>query len=70
MQGKEFTVRLQAALNRCRNRALTMAEVIGKPIRLTEGISAAKPPENMTEDEYALCPALAENEPAVRNPTL
>lgn len=47
---------------------MATVDVIGEPIKPATEINAAKPPGNMTEDEYAFCPALAEDESAVRNP--
>ena len=66
LQGKEFTARLEEAINRYQNRALTTVEVIEELIKLAKEINAARPPDGMTEEEYAFYQALAENESAVR----
>ena len=66
LQGKEFTARLEEAINRYQNRALTTVEVIEELIKLAREINAAKPPDGMTEEEFAFYQALAENESAVR----
>ncbi|HEX7324402.1 MAG TPA: DUF3387 domain-containing protein, partial [Rhodanobacteraceae bacterium] len=66
LQGKEFTARLEEAINRYQNRALTTVEVIEELIKLAKEINAAKPPDGMTEEEFAFYQALAENESAVR----
>lgn len=61
-----FTARLEESINRCQNRALNTVEVIEELIGLAKEIGAPKPPNDMTEDEYAFYQALAENESAVR----
>ncbi|HET8763636.1 MAG TPA: DUF3387 domain-containing protein, partial [Rhodanobacter sp.] len=66
LQGKEFTARLEEAINRYQNRALTTVEVIEELIKLAREINADRPPDGMTEEEYAFYQALAENESAVR----
>jgi type I restriction enzyme R subunit len=73
VQAKEFTEKLEDAITRYQNRALTTAEVIEELIKLAKEINAAKPPEGMTEEEFAFYQALCENESAVRemgHPTL
>jgi len=73
MQGKEFTERLEDAITRYQNRAISTVEVIEELIKLAREINAARPPDGMTEEEFAFYQALAENESAVRemgHPTL
>ena len=73
VQAKAFNEKLEDAITRYQNRALTTAEVIEELIKPTKEINAAKPPDGMTEEEYAFYQALCENESAVRemgHPTL
>jgi type I restriction enzyme R subunit len=66
MQGKEFTEKLEEAVARYQNRALTTVEVIEELIKLAKEINAARPPHGMSEEEFAFYQALVENESAVR----
>lgn len=66
MQGKEFTQKLEEAITLYRNRGLTTVQVIEELIRLAREINAAKPPEGLSEEEFAFYQALIENESAVR----
>lgn len=66
MQAKEFTQKLEEAIAKYQNRALTTVEVIEELIKLAREINAAKPPEGLTEEEFAFYQALCENESAVR----
>jgi type I restriction enzyme R subunit len=66
MQGKEFTERLEDAVTRYQNRAITTVEVIEELIKLAKTINAARPPHGLTEEEYAFYQALIDNESAVR----
>ena len=66
MQGKEFTERLEEAIARYQNRALTTVEVIEELIKLAKEINAARPPHGMSEEEFAFYQALVDNESAVR----
>jgi len=66
IQGKEFTQKLEEAIAKYQNRALTTVEVIEELIRLAREINAAKPPDDMSEEEFAFYQALSENESAVR----
>lgn len=66
MQGKEFTQKLEEAIAKYQNRGLTTVEVIDKLIELAKEINASKPPEGLTEEEFAFYQALCENESAVR----
>lgn len=66
IQAKEFTQKLEEAIAKYQNRALTTVEVIEELIKLAKEINAAKPPEGLTEEEFAFYQALCENESAVR----
>ena len=66
MQGKEFTKKLEEAITKYQNRGLTTAQVIEELIRLAKELNAAKPPEGLSEEEFAFYQALCENESAVR----
>lgn len=66
MQGKEFTAKLEEAIAKYQSRGLTTVEVIEELIKLAKEINAAKPPDGMSEDEFAFYQALCENESAVR----
>ena len=66
MQGKEFTKKLEEAITKYQNRGLTTVEVIEELIKLAKEINSAKPPEGMTDEEFAFYQALIENESAVR----
>lgn len=65
-QAKLFTKRLEEAINRYQTRGLTTLEVIEELIKLAKEINEAKPPEGLTEEEFAFYQALSENESAVR----
>jgi type I restriction enzyme R subunit len=66
IQGKEFTQKLEEAIAKYQNRALTTVEVIEELIRLAREINSSKPPDDMSEEEFAFYQALSENESAVR----
>jgi type I restriction enzyme R subunit len=66
MQGKEFTAKLEEAIAKYQNRGMTTVEVIEELIKLAREINAAKPPDGMSEEEFAFYQALCENESAVR----
>jgi type I restriction enzyme R subunit len=66
MQGKEFTKKLEEAIAKYQNRGLTTAQVIEELIKLAQEINAARPPDGMSEEEFAFYQALIENESAVR----
>ncbi|WP_419597131.1 type I restriction endonuclease subunit R, partial [Thiolapillus sp.] len=73
VQAKEFTKKLEEAINKYRNRALTTVQVIEELIQLAREINEAKPPEGLTDEEFAFYQALVQNESAVRelgHPTL
>ena len=65
-QAHKFSKKLTEAINRYRNRGLTTARVIEELIQLAKEIGQDRPPEDMSEDEYAFYEALRENESAVR----
>jgi len=65
-QGALFSKKLDEAIKKYRNRAITTQQVIEELLNLAHEVNAAKPPEDMTGDEYAFYQALAENESAVR----
>lgn len=66
MQGKEFTRKLEEAIAKYQNRGLTTAQVIEELIKLAKEINAARPPDGLSEEEFAFYQALCENESAVR----
>ncbi|MCB5266192.1 MAG: type I restriction endonuclease subunit R [Candidatus Cloacimonetes bacterium] len=65
-QAKEFTSKLEEAINKYRNRGLTTAQVIEELINLAKEIVETQPPTGVSEDEYAFYQALCKNESAVR----
>ena len=65
-QAQKFSKKLMETINRYSNRALTSAQVIEELIKLAHEISEDKPPEGISEDEFAFYEALRENESAVR----
>lgn len=65
-QAAKFSDKLEAAITKYRNRGLTTAQVIDELLKLAREMTADKPPEDMTEDEYAFYEALIQNESAVR----
>jgi type I restriction enzyme R subunit len=66
IQAKEFTQKLEEAIGKYQNRGITTVEVIEELIKLAKEINAAKPPEGLSEEEFAFYQALCENESAVR----
>jgi type I restriction enzyme R subunit len=66
IQGKEFTQKLEEAIAKYQNRGLTTAQVIEELITLAREINAARPPDGMSEEEFAFYLALSKNESAVR----
>ncbi|HEX5353670.1 MAG TPA: type I restriction endonuclease subunit R [Rhodanobacteraceae bacterium] len=66
IQGKEFTQKLEEAIAKYRNRGLTTAQVIEELIKLAQEINAARPPDGMSDEEFAFYLALSRNESAVR----
>lgn len=65
-QAKEFTQKLEEAITKYQNRGLTTVQVIEELIKLAKEINAAKPPDDMSEEEFAFYQALCQNESAVR----
>jgi len=65
-QAQKFSKKLTETINKYSNRAMTSAQVIEELIKLAHEIAADKPPEDMTDDEFAFYEALRENESAVR----
>lgn len=67
MKGKEFTAKLEEAILKYQNRAITTIQVIEALINLAKEINADKPLDGMSEDEFAFYQALCANESAVRD---
>ena len=65
-QAQKFSKKLTDAINKYTSRGLTSAQVIEELIKLAHEIAADKPPEDMSDDEFAFYEALRENESAVR----
>lgn len=61
-----FASKLEEAIARYRARSLTTVQVIEELLRLAREINETKPPEGMSEDEYAFYQALAQNESAIQ----
>ena len=61
-----FASKLEEAIKRYQARTLTTVQVIEELLRLAHEIALARPPEGMTEDEFAFYQALAQNESAVQ----
>lgn len=66
-QAHKFSKKLIEAINKYTSRGLTSSQVIEELIKLAKEIAADKPPEDMTEDEFAFYEALRLNESAVRD---
>lgn len=64
-QAKQFTQKLEEAINRYQTRGLTTIEVIEELIKLAKEINEARPPEGLSEEEFAFYQALSDNESAV-----
>ncbi len=68
VQTRAFSERLEDAINRYHNNAITTAEVIQELIALAKDIRAARQrgeEEGLTQEEIAFYDALAENESAI-----
>ena len=68
VQTRAFSERLEGAINRYHNNAITTAEVIQELIALAKDIRAARQrgeEEGLTQEEIAFYDALAENESAI-----
>jgi len=66
VQEAKFSDKLTEAIQKYTNRGLNSAQVIEELIKLAHEIAADKPPDGMSEDEYAFYEALRENKSAVR----
>jgi type I restriction enzyme R subunit len=66
MQEAEFTEKLKEAIQKYQNRGLTTVQVIDELVKMAKELNAAKPPSDMTDEEWAFYQALAMNESAVR----
>lgn len=66
MQEAEFTEKLKESIQKYQNRGLTTVQVIEEMIQLAKELNSAKPPDDMTDEEWAFYQALAANESAVR----
>lgn len=66
MQEKEFAAKLEEAINKYQNRGLHTVEIIEEMIKLAKELNAAKPPDDLSDEEWAFYQALAANESAVR----
>lgn len=67
MQEAEFTEKLKESILRYQNRGLTTIQIIDELIKMAKELNAAKPPDDMSEEEWAFYQALAANESAVRD---
>lgn len=65
-QEAKFSDKLTQAIQKYTNRGLNSAQVIEELIKLAHEIAADRPPDGMSEDEYAFYEALRENDSAVR----
>lgn len=65
-QEAKFSDKLTQAIQKYTNRGLNSAQVIEELIKLAHEIASDRPPDGMSEDEYAFYEALRENESAVR----
>lgn len=65
-QEAKFSDKLTEAINKYTNRGLNSAQVIEELIKLAHEIAADRPPDGMSEDEFAFYEALRLNESAVR----
>ncbi|MBK7366102.1 MAG: type I restriction endonuclease subunit R [Nitrosomonas sp.] len=59
-----FSSKLEEAIARYRARALTTQQVIEELIKIAKELNAARPPDDMSTDEFAFYEALAQNESA------
>ena len=64
IQGKEFTKKLEEAINKYQNRGLTTVEVMNKIIAIAKELNDSRAPDGMSDEEYAFYQALSENESA------
>ena len=61
-----FASKLEEAIKRYQARTLTTVQVIEELLSLAREIAEAKPPEGVSEDEFAFYQALAQNESALQ----
>ncbi len=66
MQEAEFTEKLRESIQKYQNRGLTTVQIIDELVKMAKELNAAKPPDDMTDEEWAFYQALAANESAVR----
>jgi type I restriction enzyme R subunit len=66
MQEAEFTEKLKQSIQKYQNRGLTTVQIIEEMIKLAKELNAAKPPHDMSDEEWAFYQALVTNESAVR----
>ena len=64
-QGHKFSKKLEEAINKYHNRALTTLQVIKELLDIAREFNDEKPPEDLSADEFAFYQALAENQSAV-----
>ncbi|MEW8509144.1 MAG: type I restriction endonuclease subunit R [Candidatus Thiodiazotropha sp.] len=67
MQEVEFTEKLKESIQKYKNRGLTTVQIIDELIKMAKELNAAKPPDDMSDEEWAFYQALATNESAVRD---
>lgn len=61
-----FAEKLEEAINKYQNRGLHTVEIIEEMIKLAKELNASKPPDDLSDEEWAFYQALAVNESAVR----
>lgn len=66
MQEAQFTEKLKESIQKYQNRGLTTVQVIEELIQLARELNAAKPPDDLSDEEWAFYQALTANESAVR----
>lgn len=66
MQEAHFTEKMKQAIQRYSMRGLTTVQVIEEMIALAKELNASKPPDDMTDEEWAFYQALTANESATR----
>jgi len=64
IQGKEFTKKLEEAINKYQNRGITTIEVMERLIEIAKELNESRAPDGMTDEEYAFYQALSESESA------
>lgn len=66
MQEAKFTEKLEEAIRKYQNRGVTTVQVIEELIAMAKELNAARPPDGMSDEEWAFYQALVANESAVR----